>query len=180
MNFVTFLCNYVILINREKFIFVINRLFPGNLQNQTTKMDTILVIEDNEDILENLTEYLEMEGYKILGANNGKRGIALARKFIPDLILCDVLMHEMNGHEVLQLLLDSGKTHEIPFIFSTSMSEKIDRTEAMLFGADDYIIKPFAPEDLLKMIKTWIQSGSIRRRSIINTVIGEIRLQGQP
>jgi len=157
-----------------------NKLFPGNPQNQTTKMDTILVIEDNEDILENLTEFLEMEGYKILGANNGKRGIELAREFIPDLIICDVLMQAMNGHDVLQVLLGSGKTYEIPFIFSTSMSEKINRTEALLLGADDYIIKPFPLEDLLKIVKTWIQSGSTRRRSIINTVIGEIRLQGQP
>jgi DNA-binding response OmpR family regulator len=129
-------------------------------------MDTILVIEDNEDILENLTEYLEMEGYKILGANNGKRGIELAREFIPNLIVCDVLMHEMNGHEVLQQLLDSHLTFGIPFIFSTSMSEKIDRAEALLLGADDYIIKPFALEDLLKMAKTWIQSGSTRRSNI--------------
>ena len=142
-------------------------------------MDTILVIEDNEDILENLTEFLEMEGYKILGANNGKRGIELAREFIPDLIICDVLMHGMNGHDVLQLLLDSGKTYEIPFIFSTSMSEKIDRTEALLLGADDYIIKPFALEDLLKMVKVWIRSGSTRHRSIVNTAIGDSGPQGQ-
>src|SRR5664279_5749510 len=100
-------------------------------------MDTILVIEDNEDILENLTEFLEMEGYNILGANNGKRGIELAREFIPDLIVCDVLMREMNGHEVLQRLLDSHVTVGIPFIFSTSMSEKIKRAEALLLGADD-------------------------------------------
>lgn len=131
-------------------------------------MHTILVIEDNEDILENLTEFLEMEGYKILGANNGKRGIELAREFIPDLIVCDVLMHAMNGHEVLEVLLDSQTTFRIPFIFSTSMSETINRAEALLLGADDYIIKPFALEDLLKIVKTWIQSGSTRRSSIIH------------
>ncbi len=170
MNCVTLPCNYVTFECGEKFIFVIRTLFSGNLQNQTTKMDTILVIEDNEDILENLTEFLELEGYKILGANNGKTGIALARKFIPDLIVCDVLMHAMNGHEVLQLLLDSHATFGIPFIFSTSMSEKINRAEALLLGADDYIIKPFALDDLLKMVKTWIQSGSARRSSIFKTV----------
>ncbi len=163
----------------EKSIFDVSNLSLNRPQNRTTKMDTILVIEDNEDILENLTEFLEMEGYKILGANNGKRGIELAREFIPDLIICDVLMHGMNGHDVLQLLLDSVKTYEIPFIFSTSMSEKIDRTEALLLGADDYIIKPFALEDLLKMVKVWIRSGSTRHLSIVNTAIGDSRLQGQ-
>jgi DNA-binding response OmpR family regulator len=125
-------------------------------------MKTILVIEDNEDILENLTEYFEMEGYKILGSNSGKRGVELARKFMPDLIICDVLMHEMGGYEVLRLLLNSSKTSEIPFIFSTSQSEKVDRTEALRLGADDYITKPFEMEVLLRMAKTWIKSGSDR------------------
>ena len=127
-------------------------------------MQTILVIEDNEEILENLIEYMEMEGYKILAANNGQRGVELARELIPDLIICDVLMREMDGHEVLHLLLDSAKTYEIPFIFSTSMSEKVNRAEALKLGADDYIIKPFELEDLLKMVKTWIKSGSHRHR----------------
>lgn len=117
---------------------------------------TILLIEDNPDILENLTEFLEMEGYKILAANNGKKGLELAAEFIPDLIICDVLMREMDGYEVLRLLLDTPETHEIPFIFSTSMSEKVDRTEAMKLGAVDYIVKPFELKTLLKMIKACI------------------------
>ena len=125
-------------------------------------MNTILLIEDNKDILENLSEYLELEGYRILVANNGKKGIELAGEFIPDLIICDVMMPEMDGHEVLHLLLDTAKTNEIPFIFSTSMSEKIERAQALKLGADDYIVKPFEMEALLKMAKTWIKSGSRR------------------
>lgn len=125
-------------------------------------MKTILLIEDNKDILENLTEYLELEGYKVLFASNGKEGLELAIKFIPDLIICDVLMPEMDGHEVLRLILDTAKTHEIPFIFSTSNSEKVDRTKAIELGADDYIIKPFELETLLVMSKKWINSGSDR------------------
>ena len=119
---------------------------------------TILLIEDNPDILENLTEFLEMEGYKILAANNGKKGLELAAEFIPDLIICDVLMREMDGYEVLRLLLNTTKIHEIPFIFSTSMSEKVDRAEAMKLGAADYIIKPFELKTLLKIVKDCIQS----------------------
>jgi CheY-like chemotaxis protein len=127
-------------------------------------MKTILLIEDNNSILENLTEYFELEGYRILIANNGKRGVELARELIPDLIICDVLMPQMDGHEVLQLILETARTYEIPFIFSTSMSEKIDKTEALIAGADDYIIKPYDPEILLEMAKKWIRSGSIRQR----------------
>ena len=133
-----------------------------NFKTQTA-MKTILLIEDTSDILENLTEYLEIEGYTNLVANNGKKGIALAREFIPDLIICDVLMQEMDGHEVLRLLLATPKTHDIPFIFSTSMSEKFDKTHSLELGADDYIIKPFELETLLIMIKKWICSGSKRR-----------------
>lgn len=129
-------------------------------------MKTILLIEDNKEILENLTEYLELEGFKILFADNGKRGVELAREFIPDLIVCDVKMPEMDGHEVLHQLLDAAKTHDIPFIFSTSMSEKIDRTESLNLGADDYIIKPFAPEVLLKIANSLIKSGSKRTGTV--------------
>jgi DNA-binding response OmpR family regulator len=130
-------------------------------------MKTILIIDDNTDILENITEYLEIEGYKILATNNGKKGIELAAEFIPDLIICDVLMREMDGHEVLQLISDTAKTHEIPFIFSTSLSENIDKKESLRLGADDYIVKPFELETLLCMIKKCIKSGSKRHESAI-------------
>lgn len=125
-------------------------------------MATILLIEDNIPILENLTEYFEMEGFKILIADNGKKGIELAREHVPDLIICDTKMPVMDGYEVLHLLLDLVKTYEIPFIFSTSNAEKVDRIKALELGADDYIIKPFDPEALLKMAKIWIMSGSKR------------------
>jgi len=127
-------------------------------------MKTILLIEDTPTILENLTEYLEMEGYRILTANNGRKGIEVAAEFMPDLIICDVRMPEMDGHEVLQSLIDTPKTSEIPFIFSTSLSEKIDRSEAIALGADDYITKPFEMEPLLKMIDRLMQTGSKRRK----------------
>ena len=125
-------------------------------------MKTILIIEDTEPILENLTEYFEMHGFKIIGARNGKIGFEFAKKLIPDLIICDVLMPEMDGYEVLDRLLHTAKTFEIPFIFSTSMSEMVNREDALKLGADDYITKPFEPELLLKMAKSWIKSGSSR------------------
>lgn len=125
-------------------------------------MKTILLIEDNNDILENLTEYLELEGYRIIVAVNGIRGVDMAKEHLPDLILCDVLMPEMDGYEVLHVLLETAQTHQIPFIFSASMSEQVDRTEALGLGADDYIVKPFELDALLKMIQNWLSSGSNR------------------
>ncbi len=127
-------------------------------------MKTILLIEDNIDFLENLTEYLELEDYNILIADNGKRGVELAREFIPDLIICDVLMREMDGHEVLHLLLEVASTHNVPFIFSTSNSQKIDKEQALLEGADDYIVKPFELKTLLEMAKKWIKLGGQRQK----------------
>jgi CheY-like chemotaxis protein len=105
---------------------------------------------------------MELEGFKVLVAENRKKGIELATECMPDLIICDVLMAGMDGHEVLHLLLDNAKTHEIAFIFSTPMSEKIDKSRALELGADDYIAKPFESESLLKMARTWIKSGSQR------------------
>jgi DNA-binding response OmpR family regulator len=130
-------------------------------------MKTILLIEDNKDILENLAEFLEIEGYNILLANNGEKGVEYAKMFMPDLIVCDVLMQGMDGHEVLRLLFDTIKTHEIPFIFSTSLSEKIDRIASLKLGADDYIIKPFESEVLLKMAKTWLTSSNNKKLPVL-------------
>jgi len=107
-----------------------------------------------------------LEGYTVIGANNGKTGLEFAEKFMPDLIICDVLMPGMDGHEVLRLLLDTVKIYEIPFIFSTSMSEKVDKAEALSLGADDYIVKPFDLKILLRMTEACIKSGSKRKREL--------------
>lgn len=123
----------------------------------TSQPKTILLIEDRPEILDNLKEFLELEGYVILIANNGKLGIDLAQQFSPDLIICDVLMPEMDGHEVLKNILNLKLPIRAPFIFSTSLSEKIDRIDTLKLGADDYIVKPYELDELLKMIKVWIE-----------------------
>jgi len=129
-------------------------------------MKTILLIENNNALRENMAEGLEMEGYRILMSDNGKKGVELAKTYNPDLIISEIMMHEMDGYEVLRLLLDTDKTNKIPFIFSTTMSEKKDRTLALRLGADDYIVKPYGFESLFAMAKTWIKSGS-RRQKIV-------------
>lgn len=129
-------------------------------------MKSILLIEDTAEILENLIEYLELKGYRIYAANNGKKGVEMAKELLPDLILCDALMPEMNGHEVLRLLLEDVKTCQIPFVFSTSMSEVIDKATALEMGADDYLVKPFEMKTLLAVLKARIQAGSRRVGSI--------------
>ena len=127
-------------------------------------MKSILLIEDNIDILENLAEYLGMEGYCVYKTNNGERGIEMANEFIPDLIICDMPRPGIDGYEVLRVLLDKLNTTNIPFIFCTTMSEKINRSDALESGADDYIIKPFELDTILEMAKLWIKTGSKRQR----------------
>ncbi len=126
-------------------------------------MNTILLIESNSNILENFTEYLEIEGFRILSANNGHKGVEIAREFIPDLIISAMGMHEIDGYDVLSLILRTASTSEIPFIFTTTQCEKKDKLLALQFGADDYIVKPFSMELLCEMAKKWIKSGSKRQ-----------------
>lgn len=132
-------------------------------------MKTLLIIEDTEELLENLKEYFEMEGFKVVGARSGKIGVELAEELTPDLIICDVLMPELDGFQVLDKILHMAKTYKIPFIFSTSLSEKVNKEQALRLGADDYIIKPFELDSLLKLVNAWIKSGSLRHQVSLKT-----------
>ncbi|MEG3922672.1 response regulator [Microcoleus sp. POL10_C6] len=115
-------------------------------------MAKILVIEDEEAIRENILELLEAENFEGIGAINGKVGIKLAIEQIPDLILCDMMMPEVDGHGVLKALRSEPLTATIPFIFLTAKADKVDIRTGMELGADDYITKPCTPQELLKAI----------------------------
>ncbi len=113
----------------------------------------ILVIEDNEDVRENICEILELAGYITIGAANGKIGVEYAVSKKPDLILCDVMMPELDGFGVLKILHKNINTIHIPFIFLTAKAEQTDLRKGMGLGADDYITKPFDDVDLLEAIE---------------------------
>ncbi|MEG4986324.1 response regulator [Microcoleus sp. BR0-C5] len=115
-------------------------------------MAKILVIEDEEAIRENILELLEAENFEGIGAINGKVGIKLAIETIPDLILCDMMMPEVDGHGVIKALRSEPLTATIPFIFLTAKADKVDVRMGMELGADDYITKPCTPQELLKAI----------------------------
>ncbi|MFA6245868.1 MAG: response regulator [Mucilaginibacter sp.] len=115
-------------------------------------MKTILLIEDNNDIRENTCELLELEGYKVILALNGKSGLALAREYLPDLVLCDIMMPEANGYEVLNELQANVSTRFIPFIFLTASAEKKEVNVGLEMGASGYIRKPFDPKELFDAI----------------------------
>lgn len=116
-------------------------------------MKTILVIDDNTDIRENTAEILSLAGYQTFTAENGKRGVELAAREKPDLIVCDIMMPELDGYGVLHLLRNRPETENIPFIFLTAKTERTDFRKGMEMGADDYITKPFDDIELLKAIE---------------------------
>ncbi|MDB5021641.1 MAG: Transcriptional regulator [Pedobacter sp.] len=114
----------------------------------------VLIIEDNDDIREGVVEILELANYEVISANNGKAGIELATKHLPDLILCDIMMPELDGYGVLYLLAKKPETSLIPFIFLTAKAERTDLRKGMDMGADDYLTKPFDDMELLGAIES--------------------------
>jgi DNA-binding NarL/FixJ family response regulator len=115
-------------------------------------MKHILVIEDHSVMRRNIQTILEMEGFKVTTAENGHQGVAAAQASAPDLILCDVMMPELDGYGVLSALRAEKKTCTIPFIFLTAKGEKTDLRTGMNLGADDYLAKPVSSGDLLAAI----------------------------
>src|SRR5690606_32671194 len=115
---------------------------------------SILIIEDNKDIRESTAELLELAGYQVYRANNGKDGIELAIKHLPALILCDIMMVELDGYGVLYILSKRADTSIIPFIFITAKAERSDMRKGMDMGADDYITKLFNEIELMHAIES--------------------------
>lgn len=115
-------------------------------------MTKILVIEDDISVRLNLVDLLYAENFNVITADNGYIGLQLAQTEIPDLIICDIMMPELDGYEVVKSLRQNPKTAIIPFIFLTAKSEKTDFRKGMELGADDYIVKPFSRTELLAAI----------------------------
>lgn len=115
-------------------------------------MKKILVIEDEYTVRVNLLDLLYAEDFEVIGAENGKVGVELAKTHLPDLIICDVMMPELDGFGVLAALRSSPDTEMIPFIFLTAKTDKMDRRHGMSLGADDYLAKPFTRSELLGVI----------------------------
>lgn len=116
-------------------------------------MNQILLIEDNNEIRESVSEILLLAGYNVSEAKNGKEGVEMATKDLPDLILCDITMPDLDGYGVLYLLHKNEQTTNIPFIFITAKSERLDLRKGMEMGADDYLTKPFGRLELLNAVE---------------------------
>lgn len=130
----------------------------------------VLVIEDNKDMLENISEIIELAGYDVISAENGKVGLKAAMESTPDLILCDIMMPELDGYGVLKIISDHPILSQIPFIFMSAKSEKADFREGMRLGADDYLMKPFEDVQLLEAIEMRLKKGGGNGNHSLNAI----------
>lgn len=124
-------------------------------------MARILVIEDEAAILENIVETLELEDFEVFGAINGQKGIHMARQYQPDLILCDIMMPEISGYDVLMTLRGDPELTLVPFIFLTALATRSAMRQGMELGADDYLTKPFTPLELISAVTTRLEKHQI-------------------
>lgn len=115
-------------------------------------MPNILVIEDEESVHSNILKLLQFENFHVIGAENGCVGVQVAKEQVPDLILCDIMMPELDGYSVRNTLYQDPVTATIPFIFLTAKADKADFRIGMALGADDYLTKPFTRDELLNAV----------------------------
>lgn len=120
-------------------------------------MKTILVIEDEQPIRANIIKILKFKGFQGIGAPDGTTGVQMARSYLPDLILCDIMMPGPDGYEVLKILSQDPEVATIPFIFLTAKSDRSDMRQGMNLGADDYITKPFTSKELIEAISARLE-----------------------
>lgn len=127
-------------------------------------MTKILVIENEKAILDNIVELLELEDFEVTGAENGLVGVQLAHQIAPDLIICDILMPELDGYGVLTALRTDPMTANIPFIFMTALTERVDVRGGMDLEVDNYVTKPCTPTELLRAIATQLEKQAAHKR----------------
>ena len=117
-------------------------------------MKKILLIEDDIVVRENTAELLELSNYEVITAANGKIGVIEAKRHLPDIIVCDIMMPELDGYGVLNVLSKQKDTKQIPFIFLSAKTERSDIRKGMDMGADDYLTKPFDESELISAIES--------------------------
>ncbi len=135
-------------------------------------MQKVLLIEDNMDVRENTAEILRLANYEVATAENGKTGIATANEFLPDIVICDIMMPEMDGYAVLRQLNKNTGTAGVPFIFLTAKTSRADVREGMNLGADDYLTKPFEEKELLDAIQSRLQKRDFLKAEIAKNLAG--------
>jgi CRP/FNR family transcriptional regulator, cyclic AMP receptor protein len=129
-------------------------------------MKKILLIEDNKDVRDNTAEILELSNYEVVVAENGKKGVANALEYLPDLIICDIMMPVLDGYGVLHAVHKNDSIKNTPFIFLTAKTERGDFRKGMELGADDYITKPFTGTELLNAVDSRLKKVELLKQEL--------------
>ena len=137
----------------------------------------ILVIEDEKTTLNSIVEFLLSEGFDAIGSENGRKGIELAQKHLPDLIICDILMPELDGYDVLTYLQQDAETAAIPFIFLTATTDSSSFRLGMEMGADDYLRKPVTSAELRAAIASRLRKQEATENGYLSLSTTLIELQ---
>jgi len=135
-------------------------------------MRKILIIEDNEDVRENTADLLKLADYNVCTSSDGASGIQKARSFLPDLIICDIMMPGLDGYQVLEALQAHIKTAGIPFVFLSAKADKSDVRKGMNLGADDYLTKPFEEHELLEAIDSRLKRHEFLQKEYSRDISG--------
>jgi two-component system alkaline phosphatase synthesis response regulator PhoP len=146
----------------------------------------ILVVEDEKDIIEVLRYYLEKENYRLHVAEDGFTALDIAEKVVPNLIILDLMLPKLDGHEVCRRLKADERLREIPIIMLTAKAEEADKIKGLETGADDYVTKPFSAKELMARVKAHIRrrEGTIPEKQFeyggltVDTVKHEVRVHG--
>ncbi|MBX2922758.1 MAG: response regulator [Chitinophagaceae bacterium] len=133
---------------------------------------TILIIDDNNELRENTAELLSLGGYKTITAENGKKGVSMILNEKPDLVVCDIMMPELDGYGVLHLVRKNPEMENIPFIFLTAKTERGDFRKGMEMGADDYLTKPFEEHELMNAIESRLRKHELLNKKYASSAKG--------
>ena len=137
-------------------------------------MKKILIIEDHRLLCDEIRDWFTYEGFQTFAAYNGREGVELALKYLPDIILCDIMMPELSGKQILNALRNHPATKLIPFIFMTALAERHDIRTGMALGADDYITKPFTRQEVLTSVNSRLKKTEEIRENA-ESVMQELR-----
>jgi DNA-binding response OmpR family regulator len=138
-------------------------------------MTKILIIEDEEAVRDNLVELLSLEGFEVKAVANGQLGVEIIQEYLPDLVICDIMMPKLDGYGVLAALRERPVTAVIPFIFLTAKATKDNFRQGMGMGADDYVTKPFTTDELLAAIQMRLAKKNIIHLNLMQNLMGNLQ-----
>jgi len=143
-----------------------HKMDHNNNKLSLRNMNKILIIEDELTVRNNIVRILKAEKYNPISAENGNIGLKMAQEYLPDVIICDIMMPEMDGYEVLTKLQENHQTKLIPFIFLTALAERTDYRKGVELGADDYLVKPFDADELLKAVRIKLKKKDLLQENL--------------